>query len=75
MFTGCTGLKNIPEDLFTMSGALCSFTALFSGCTGLTSIPNKLFYNKNYMPCMSMFAGCTGLTSLPENMFNGCRNI
>ena len=80
MFSGCTKLTSIPENLFAgITGAPASnmFYETFRGCSGLTgSIPEKLFASITGAPASGMFShtfsGCSGLTgSIPENLFAG----
>lgn len=68
-FSGCVGLKTIPENLFAgISGAPAygMFGDTFYGCTGLTTIPENLFGDISGPAVPDMFAymfdGCTGLT-------------
>ena len=71
LFSGCTGLTSIPENLLPSTEiTYSSYERMFQGCTGLTSIPENLLpatylYNGCYD---GMFVGCTGLTSIPENL-------
>ena len=69
-FYECTGITNIPEDLFKNNVNVREFHNTFEGCTGITSIPENLFkYNVNVTNFSNVFENCTGLTSIPEGLF------
>lgn len=44
-FRGCTGLTEIPKDLFSNCPQVTSFRETFESCTSLTEIPTNLFSN------------------------------
>ena len=86
MFSGCTGLTEIPELPATQLANNC-YSSMFSGCTGLTeasALPATQLANNCYH---SMFSGCTGLTEAPalpatqlanncyDSMFSGCTGL
>ena len=71
MFSGCTGLTELPADLLPATTLAPScYQSMFSGCKGLTSLPEKLLPAKTLANnCyVNMFYGCTGLTSLPADL-------
>ena len=84
-FRDCTGLKFIPENLFSFGGQNVAgkggmFRSTFAGCTGLGTDPNiqepvpgELF-SHIIDSAGSLFAetfrGCTGLKSIPANLFS-----
>ena len=74
-FLGCTGLKNVSEDLFSgiTGGAESMFYMTFALCTSLKSIPENLFagINSNAMDLYwRTFEGCTALESIPDGLFS-----
>ena len=81
VFTDCTSLQSIPDNLFANCPAVTSFgtdqgvyyEGAFSGCTALTSIPEKLFANNPEVTnFFCTFCDCSSLTSIPENLFANC---
>ena len=78
-FSACSGLTEIPENLFAgISGAPAEymFDETFYGCYGLTGkIPENLFAGISGAPAGSMFestfSACSGLTEIPEKLFAG----
>ena len=76
MFSGCTSLTSVPEDLFVNCPNVQDFTRLFEGCTNLTEIPENLFSNcPNAQNLSRAFSGCVSLTAIPEKLFTNCPNI
>ena len=75
-FYECTGITNIPEDLFKNNVNVKNFHYTFKGCTGLTSISEGLFENNvNVENFNETFERCTGLTSIPEGLFKNNVNV
>ena len=71
MFSGCTGLTSLPEDLLPATTlAFNCYEKMFYECIGLTSLPADLLPAKTLADnCYyNMFYGCTGLTSLPADL-------
>ena len=71
MFSGCTGLTELPADLLPATTLAPScYRGMFKGCTGLTSLPEKLLPATTLVTdCYdSMFSGCKGLETLPADL-------
>ena len=68
MFSFCTGLTTLPEDLLPATTlADGCYARMFNGCTGLTTLPEDLLPTKTLTKSCyeSMFNSCTGLTTAP----------
>lgn len=65
-----TGLKQIPENLFSDCINVTNFNTAFCQCQDLESIPGKLFSNclKVKSFCFT-FSSCSKLTSIPSELF------
>lgn len=75
-FSYCTGLTEIPEDLFACTPGASSFESTFEGCTGLTAIPGNMFAQcPEVTSFRSTFSGCTGLTEIPAELFANCQKV
>lgn len=78
-FEDCTGLTNLPEDLFANCPGIQSVSeinsvmeayGLFSNCTSLTEIPEDLFASMTKVTRLDgIFKGCTSLREIPEKLF------
>lgn len=69
-FYGCTGLTELPADLFRYNTEATSFNSCFHGCTGLTTLPTDLFrHNTTVTEFGWCFKDCSGLTALPTELF------
>ncbi len=72
-FRGCTGLNQIPTDMFKKCHHIETADYLFGGCTGLSEIPAGLFSNLLYVTNFtSVFYNCTNLISVGGGIFKGC---
>lgn len=62
VFSGCTSLGSVPEDLFSKNRIVTDFSGAFSGCTGLTAVPSGLFdNNRRVTDFTGTFRGCVNL--------------
>lgn len=71
MFSKCTGLTTVPEDLLPATTlAKGCYARMFSNCTGLTTLPEDLLPVTTLADACykQMFQNCTGLTTLPEDL-------
>ena len=70
MFSGCTSLTTIPNNLLpaTTLAGMC-YSSMFEGCTSLTTIPNLPATTLADGCYESMFSGCTGLVETPEGWY------
>lgn len=65
-----TGLKQIPENLFSDCINVTNFNTTFCQCQDLESIPGKLFSNCTKVKTFSFtFSSCSKLTSIPSELF------
>ena len=75
-FSGCTQLKNIPEDLFKNCDNVLDFFGCFSGCTNITKIPEGLFKDcvkvENFY---GTFKECKNIKEIPATLFENCSNV
>lgn len=72
MFSSCTNLASLPEDLFSENTTITDFSNCFKGCTSLLSanIPVTLFANNaDVTSFASCFEGCTSIISIPSDLF------
>ena len=72
MFSGCTGLKELPSAMFTGSAkTLKTLSNVFASCTSLKAVPDNFFSwitvsNSTFQSC---FNSCTGLEKVGANVF------
>ena len=52
LFSNCTSLTEIPEDLFASMTKVTRLDGIFKGCTSLREIPEKLFANNTQVISM-----------------------
>lgn len=65
MFTSCTNLKSLPENLDL--GNLSDGSYMFLNCTKLTALPESINLS-SLVYGTRMFEDCINLKSLPENL-------
>ena len=76
IFSDCTALESIPDDLFSAMTKLKDAPGIFDGCTALTAIPESLFANNKELRTINFaFSGCRSLTSLPAGLFDQNRML
>lgn len=76
MFSGCTGLKRIPNKLFQYANNAKSFKGTFDSCTSLKTIPENLFEKNTEVESFeATFAYCSGLTEVPSNLFANAEKV
>ncbi len=69
-FLRCSGLTQIPADLFKHNTQATDFTNCFAECSGLNEIPADLFkYNTQTTDFTSCFYLCSNLTEIPADLF------
>ena len=73
LFSYCTKLESVAENLFMYNEDILSFNRCFIGCRALKAIPEGLFKNctsaKDFSNC---FYSCDLLTEIPERLFANC---
>ena len=73
LFSNCTKLESVAENLFMYNEDILSFNRCFIGCRALKAIPEGLFKNctsaKDFSNC---FYSCDLLTEIPEGLFTNC---
>ena len=73
LFSNCTKLESVAENLFMYNEDILSFNRCFIGCRALKAIPEGLFKNctsaKDFSNC---FYSCDLLTEIPEGLFANC---
>ena len=76
-FEGCTGLTELPDNLFSSCIKATDFTAVFKGCSSLTNIPENLFSNCSSATDFAYaFSGCSSITGvISSNLFADCQNV
>lgn len=63
MFSGCTALTSVPEDLFKDFTGTTIISEMFLNCTSLQSLPVGIFDNITKIKTASKtFSGCTAFT-------------
>lgn len=76
LFSGCSSLKKIPQNLFVgltfSTNSEPTFSDMFYGCTSLTEIPEDLFDNDTISTRYTheMFKGCSGIKHIPSGLFD-----
>lgn len=72
LFSNCTNLKSIPQDLFKyINENIISFRGTFSGCKNLKTVPDGLFDKAvNVTSFYKTFAYCNNLEEVPGNLFD-----
>ena len=76
LFSNCTSLTEIPEDLFASMTKVTRLDGIFKGCTSLREIPEKLFANNTQVISMwEAFAGCRSLQRIPTGLFDSMRTL
>ena len=86
IFWGCTGLKELPANLFKGHYNLGYLECAFTDCTSLTTLPEGLFEGcsgilslgtvydtRNY--ALGIFARCTSLKSIPADLFASMKKV
>ncbi len=67
LFSGCSKITQVPENLFISNPNATSFKEAFKRCTSLEQIPDKIFENnQNVIDFSSTFRGCEKVTKVPE---------
>lgn len=70
LFTRCTSLTSIPQDLFKYNVNITQIGSCFQQCSSLLVIPIDLFkYNTKLAGVASCFSECSSLTSIPKDLF------
>lgn len=76
IFSGCTSITEIPENLLSEWNGFYYGTQMFYGCTGITSIPSGIFKNcSNVITLFETFTGCTNLVNIPQGLLQDCINL
>lgn len=75
MFSGCSALFSIPNDLFRYSTSITSVDRTFERCTALTTISDNLFtYNTSITSFNTTFY-LSGISAIPTNLFSTNRLV
>lgn len=76
VFSGCTELTSISDNLFKNCTGVTSFASAFQQCSSLVAVPNKLFdRNINVTSFKNTFYYCLSLKEIPEFLFSQCRKV
>lgn len=71
VFSRCSSLKEIPEDLFAGMDKLTDLTAVFMECSSLETVPAGLLKDlENLDKIVNLFAECYALREIPAGFFD-----
>lgn len=84
-FSGCTGLKKVPEGCFDgctrakwfgTTSQYYNYSGVFSNCTGITTIENYAFRDTIAAITFNFaFYNCSSLTTLCPEIFHDCPEV
>lgn len=75
VFSGCSGLTELPRGLLDKAVNAIEFDSFCYTCTGLTSIPEGLFKETVKARTFSLaFYGCSRLVNIPDELCAGLVN-
>lgn len=71
LFSNCSELESVPEDLFSRFKNLKSISNLFLNCSSLNKVPSNLFKGLTKVDiATSLFNGCSSLETINGSLFD-----
>lgn len=68
-----SGLKTVPDGLFSGLSSVTNFSSVFYGCGGITSVGDDVFRGCTRATNFeTIFYNCRAMTAVGENIFAGC---